>query len=419
MPTPTPTTAAATTASRSDAVQQTPRTAQEFQFAHRLLRKLVQDSTFFSVESAQRDYVWFPPRGINDTADLSSSSSSAAVRRSHDSASNNLPTASTITNSNKNNVSIRMGHPDENQQSHYSNRQKPPTQPKRQRRQRQRTVSTPLFLDYCLRSCTAANHTNNFNRRHVNNNYNSYNTTISQIKKEPSSILLRPASPLSFCSYNSKYSCSTVISTTENDDIDDIESEDHENNQNNVGVEEEDEEVVSKSSGCNSSVITAEEGEEAVHPMVMAELSDGCLNEDAASLNDVKSSAPSSLATAQGATTTNNDTTTSSSKPIVKKKHVVYCIHEKELEFGKILGSGGFGQVRLARIKNEEKSSSDAAGGESGAEDAAANNAATTDANNSKVGLNDTLIHCSHGVFISTTASIHAATCEVSLCIGV
>jgi hypothetical protein len=51
--------------------------------------------------------------------------------------------------------------------------------------------------------------------------------------------------------------------------------------------------------------------------------------------------------------------TTSSSTPpaaaaSTKKipKHIVYSIQECELEFGKILGSGGFGQVRLARIRN-------------------------------------------------------------------
>eukprot|EP00574_Skeletonema_japonicum_P010723 CAMPEP_0201718252 /NCGR_PEP_ID=MMETSP0593-20130828/3806_1 /ASSEMBLY_ACC=CAM_ASM_000672 /TAXON_ID=267983 /ORGANISM="Skeletonema japonicum, Strain CCMP2506" /LENGTH=66 /DNA_ID=CAMNT_0048208501 /DNA_START=28 /DNA_END=225 /DNA_ORIENTATION=- len=65
---PTPTNNTATNSTDAAAVQQAPRTPQEFQFAHRLLRKLVQDSTFFSVESAQRDYVWFPPRGEGDNA---------------------------------------------------------------------------------------------------------------------------------------------------------------------------------------------------------------------------------------------------------------------------------------------------------------------------------------------------------------
>eukprot|EP00984_Skeletonema_dohrnii_P000355 scaffold119_cov79-Skeletonema_dohrnii-CCMP3373.AAC.8 len=107
MPTPTITSQEATTTT-DDAVQQAPRTPQEFQFAHRLLRKLVQDSTFFPVESAQRDYVWFTPRGSGLHHDDDSNHGVDAADVNDTNNTSDVPSTATTTTNSNNNESVEI-----------------------------------------------------------------------------------------------------------------------------------------------------------------------------------------------------------------------------------------------------------------------------------------------------------------------
>eukprot|EP00985_Skeletonema_marinoi_P010750 scaffold5048_cov83-Skeletonema_marinoi.AAC.2 len=405
MPTPTITSQEATTTTTTDAVQQAPRTPQEFQFAHRLLRKLVQDSTFFPVESAQRDYVWFPPRGSGLHHDDDSNKTAADVNDSNN--TSDVPSTSTTISNNESSCpenseeSSDSSHHHDDENNHHQQIQ-PPQQPHQPQQQRRRTVSTPLFIDYCLRSYTAEINHHQRRRSSLNNNMTRSNERILSTASTMSTSSRRASSPLSFCS-----STSSVIVHNNNKVI--IGSNSNNNNNNGscnstvittAGDDSYEEENggTSPISVCSVATPMSSGGDNAIHPVVTAELpfarskklggdrlghhQGQCNNDEGGGrqqnqqevysrtlsrkpLTDPceeliraanrSAAAQSKLTTATTTTTTAIPTNTSATT--TTQTHTVHCIHEKELEFGKILGSGGFGQVRLARIKSSPLSS--------------------------------------------------------------
>ena len=402
---PTPKTTAETTTPTvkkpNVVVQQAPRTRQEFQFAHRLLRKLVHDSTFFPSEFGRRGHIWFPPRNYNDDqsqqqerdddddedsnynidhADSSISMLNAVSRR--DSDNDDEDEKSCVDQDQNNNDQPSSDDDDDN---YYAQQQQ--QQQQLQQRSKRRT---PLFNDYCLRSYYAAElkgssgqkegssmDNNNVNSVIIpdvasrsggganNNNSMMSSSTYRRRPSSPSYCSSRRASTTSWCSsrrasttswcssrrpsspsfYSNASALQTTATTTAEEDS---------------GVED-----ILPASVCTVETPTSGSGGDvAIHQSVIAttELPFQKSNHREQRV-DVKrlppnpifprpsTNAKSSTPTPKSlsAATQSSDTTTITAITNNTKLHKVYSIHEKELEFGKILGSGGFGEVRLAR----------------------------------------------------------------------
>ncbi|KAL7426195.1 hypothetical protein ACHAXM_000372 [Skeletonema potamos] len=287
-------------------MRQPSRTPQEFQFAHRTLRKLVQDSTFFPEVAAQRvDY----------------------FRRKK-------------TNGNSNH------HDDDDDGEELSSYQNLQQQQQQQVTDRK---ATPLFVDYCRRKSLEdqSSSTSSTIIGGESDGGNSPISVCSVVGTTPRLLLGR--SGTSDTSSNNAIVLAAASSLKDNaakelpfarscNIVD--------NGRNNCGggrqKQEDDDDLMllSRRPSFQGRVVLSQHH--------------SSLEEQNAATTTTTTATTACNEIAQSTITTTTSSSTPPAAASTKKipKHIVYSIQECELEFGKILGSGGFGQVRLARIRN-------------------------------------------------------------------
>jgi hypothetical protein len=341
-------------------VQQPPRTPQEFAFAHRTLRKLVQDSEFFP-ECAQRDD-WFK----------------CAPHPQH-----MYKTDASLTNHN-----YHDGGDDEGESSSSSDDESSDNNS-------HRTTQTPLFIDYCNRSLESFNSSNNS----LNNNYNNHRRgtidsygggsvgynggsvgSVGGSAATNNNTSTMSLSPLPISPRDVVEAITSASATAKNYQLPFQVVKNEMMGVNKYGGDPRRRAAISTTTTTTATTTTAATYNNttlARRPSFPPRLLDetgggrrrGNCDDDEQQLVNIMSNLSTNPGTIQSIQQTSQNAQQQTSQSIQqttqqttnqkkttrrkkKKKHSVYSINENELEFGKILGNGGFGQVRLAKIRS-------------------------------------------------------------------